>query len=55
MAFKSGRVPMVFPAPVTATSLVLVDKTASTAATVSSDVATSNSAHRTVTPTASAA
>ena len=46
---------MVFPAPVIATSLVLLDKTASTAATVNSEVATSNSAQRTVAPTASAA
>ena len=55
MAFTSGRVPIVFPAPVIATSFVLEVRTASTAATVNSEVATSNSAQRTVAPADSAA
>ena len=46
---------MVLPAPVIATSFVLEDKTASTAATLISVVLVSSSAHRIVAPTASAA
>ena len=52
---ESGLVPIVLPAPVIATNFVRGDKTASTASTESSDVCVSNSAQRTVAPTASAA